>query len=65
MGREEGSERGSVQGKRTGVEQRATPIRCFLKATERPQKKRRQKGVGVGYWKMNGLEDKCMQAGVG
>lgn len=35
---------------------------CFAKSTERSSKRR--KGLR-GYWKMNGLEDKCMQARAG
>lgn len=60
MGREE------AEGSRedgSGTESDSATV--FSKRDRKISGKKREKGAGVGYWKMNGLEDKCMQARAG
>lgn len=45
------------------TKQRQTLIQCSAKRTEGSRKE--EGGWGGCYWKMNGLEDKCMQARAG
>lgn len=47
------------------TKQRKTLIQCLAKGTEGDLEKKKGVGGGGGYWKMNGLEDKCMQARAG